>query len=63
MMRISTSSHLPSSGDRPAPGTGDRRWIFLMLSVGLLAVLPYVGILDSPYVFDDVKLVRDNKEL
>ncbi|MCH2364144.1 MAG: hypothetical protein MK479_06170, partial [Planctomycetes bacterium] len=34
-----------------------------MLSVGLLAVLPYVGILDSPYVFDDVKLVRDNKEL
>ena len=63
MMRISTSSHLPSSGDRPTPGTGDRRWILLMLSVGLLAVLPYVGILDSPYVFDDVKLVRDNMEL
>ena len=48
--------------DRDLPGEDRRLGAFLFV-VGLLAVLPYLGVLDSPYVFDDVKLVRDNKDL
>ena len=31
--------------------------------VFVLAVLPYLGVLDGPFVFDDLKLVRDNQEI
>ena len=31
--------------------------------VALAAALPYAGVLDTPFVFDDVKLVRDNRHL
>ena len=48
--------------DRDLPGE-DRRLGGFLFVVGLVAVLPYLGVLDSPYVFDDVKLVRDNTEL
>ena len=48
--------------DPDLPGEHRRLGVFLFV-VGLVAVLPYMGVLDSPYVFDDVKLVRDNTEL
>ena len=34
-----------------------------ILAVVLAAALPYLGVLDSPFVFDDVKLVKENKLL
>ncbi len=41
-----------------APGRG--RLVSVLL---VAAVLPYAGVLDAPFVFDDVKLVRDNSFL
>lgn len=35
--------------------------ILALLALLLAAVLPYLRVLDSPFVFDDVKLVRDNR--
>ena len=48
--------------DHDLPGKDRKLGVFLFV-VGLVAVLPYLGVLDSPYVFDDVKLVRDNRDL
>ena len=48
--------------DHDLPGEGRHLGILLFV-VAVVAVLPYLGVLDSPYVFDDVKLVRDNKDL
>jgi tetratricopeptide (TPR) repeat protein len=33
------------------------------LLVAFLAALPYLQVLDAPFVFDDLKLVRDNEEI
>jgi tetratricopeptide (TPR) repeat protein len=33
------------------------------LGVAVLAVVPYLGVLDSPFVFDDLKLVAQNEHL
>ena len=48
---------------KPGFAGGARAFRVLLPIVGLLAVLPYLGVLDSPYVFDDIKLVRDNEGL
>ncbi len=39
-------------------------WRFLpWFAVPLAAILPYLGLLDAPFVFDDIKLVKENKLL
>ena len=40
-----------------------RRRRLVELAVALAAALPYLGVLDAPFVFDDVKLVQENKLL
>ena len=47
----------------PGFAGGARAFRVLLPIAGLLAGLPYLGVLDSPYVFDDIKLVRDNEGL
>ena len=46
----------------PTRPAGWKRLIPLA-AISLAAVLPYLGVLDAPYVFDDVKLVKENRLL
>ena len=39
------------------------RVLLLYVAIAAAAVLPYLGILDAPFVFDDKKLVEDNLHL
>ncbi len=37
------------------------RWALLVIAIA--AIVPYLRVLDAPFVFDDIKLVRDNELL
>src|SRR5262245_3014209 len=64
----------PVAGERPAsPGVslspaaaaplGGWKLAVLALAIAAAAVVPYLAILDSPFVFDDVKFVTQNRFL
>ena len=53
---------MPSDLTQPPHPTWWKRLV-LPAAISLAAILPYLGVFDAPYVFDDVKLVKENRLL